>query len=765
MHSSQRLLVAAIGLTLGLLSATATAVEYHFNPGSGSGNDFWVTTANWTPNGEPKSINDIVVFDATGGSAYSTNVHNQYYTVQEMRFATTATWNIHNARQDPKLQAPSGSALITQNGSGAVTFNSDLVFNSNTIFGGTGSGSITVNGSGDGSDAYKETVRGVGGLTKQGSYTLTLNAPVSYQGPTVINAGAIVFNGDSLTPSAPWTEGSPVAGYTPVDLAPITVNSTGTLGGSGNVRADVTVNSGGIFAPGSQGVTNTKTMTLKSLSLKPGSATSIELGGAAPGNGTGYYDQTTVTSQLSLAGALNVSLAGSPTYTLRPDTTFTLFKYGTLDAAGNSFTTVNLPAIPDPSLHAGWNWVMDYGTGTDSQVNLTLQSNPWYFTAGSYDPSYVSPNPTLEPASQPWWAIRANWSYNGKPGFDPAWPDVVIFDDAHYNSHAPAERQTNIHDAGPGWLKEIQVNTSSASGWHFYNNNRTLAMKNPTAGQPARFTQNGSGPIVMDDNLRLDSDTIFGGSGSGRVTINGCQALAVSASAVDRLGVHGNGALIHNGHYTLVINNVANYQGTTTINSGATLLFNAETAKANPAWVYGTPSTYYIPSTQGAVTVNAGGTLGGTGKLHAPVEVTSGGFLAPGASAGIFTVDSLTLDPGSTTLIELGGATAGNGNGFHDQVVVNNQLSLSGTLDVSLINGFLPNFAQSFVLFRYGSLDPTHRAFDALIAPVGPWGNFALDYGSGLNSQVTLMAVPEPATIALWGLGALMLAMVRKKRA
>jgi autotransporter-associated beta strand protein len=730
----------------------ATAAEYHFNPNSGAGNNWWMTSANWTPNGVPNSVDDVAVFDipVAAGNSNAINVHSSYYRVQELRFNLATAWELMNARQDPTLEAPSGSALITQNGAGAVTFNTDLVFTSSTIFGGTGSGAITVNGTFstvDTGDAYRETIRGSGGLTMDGHYTLTFNAPVSYQGPTVINAGTVLFNGDS---KAPVLSGIQVVGYTPVTLQPVTVNG-GTLGGSGNLRADVTVNAGATFSPGT---TSVNSMTVKRLSLQTGSRTTVDL----TGNGAGSYDQTIVTEQLGLGGTLKVNLAAG--YTPSIGSAYTLFTYGTLDPAASQFDAVDLTSAPAiPALHPNWSWNLDYGTGTNSQVTLNYQSNPWYFTGGAYDPSYVSPDPVNEPANNVWWAIRANWNYNGKPGLDPANPDVVIFDDAHLNSRAP--RETNIHDAAPGYLKELQVNT--AAGWHFYNNNRTLAMKNTATGQPARITQNGGGPILMDVNLRLDSDTVFGGSGSGTVTVNGSLMDATGAGSFARLGVHGNGGLILDGHYTLVINNVANYQGTTTINAGGRLLFNAETAKMNPNWRYGEPATYYLPSTQGKVTVNAGGTLGGTGKLHAPVEVTAGGILAPGASAGVFTVDSLTLDPGSITRMELGGPTAGNGSGFHDQVIVAGLLSLGGTLDLSLLGGFQPTSNQSFVLFRYGSLDVAHNTFDTLVGPAGLLGTFALDYGTGANSQITLTAVPEPVALGLLLLGVVAVGVYRRK--
>lgn len=186
------------------------------------------------------------------------------------------------------------------------------------------------------------------------------------------------------------------------------------------------------------------------------------------------------------------------------------------------------------------------------------------------------------------------------------------------------------------------------------------------------------------------------------------------------------------------------------------LLFNGESAAVNSGWIEGQPDAYN-PVTMAAVTVNNGGTLGGTGILRAPVTVHSGGMLSPGASAGVFTVDSLTLDAGSTTLMELGGLTAGNGAGYHDQVLVTDLLSLGGTLELALLGGFEPEIGDSFVLFEYGSLGATHNAFDTLSIPFD--GEFTISYGTGTNSQVVLRAVPEPGALVLLllGLAALLL--------
>lgn len=84
----------------------------------------------------------------------------------------------------------------------------------------------------------------------------------------------------------------------------------------------------------------------------------------------------------------------------------------------------------------------------------------------------------------------------------------------------------------------------------------------------------------------------------------------------------------------------------------------------------------------GNVTAYAGSNLGGSGTIAGNVSILAGAILAPGNSPGILTEVSgnATLAGGSTYQAELGGTTAGNGNGFHDQYYVQNgSLTLAGT--------------------------------------------------------------------------------------
>ena len=108
---------------------------------------------------------------------------------------------------------------------------------------------------------------------------------------------------------------------------------------------------------------------------------------------------------------------------------------------------------------------------------------------------------------------------------------------------------------------------------------------------------------------------------------------------------------------------------------------------------------------------------GGTLKNAATIDlgqafVQSGGTLEPGNSPGTTTiVGGYTLGSGGTLAIELGGTTQGTEFDFVDVV---GDLDLAGTLDVSLIDSFAPSFGDRFDILDWDSLTGT---FDTVALP------------------------------------------------
>ena len=135
----------------------------------------------------------------------------------------------------------------------------------------------------------------------------------------------------------------------------------------------------------------------------------------------------------------------------------------------------------------------------------------------------------------------------------------------------------------------------------------------------------------------------------------------------------------------------------------------------------------------GLVTVNAGGTLGGTGTIDN--VVVNGGMLAPGNSIGTLNVaGSLTFSAASSYMVEISGASS-------DLTQVAGAATLGGATVVVVPTGTVTK--QYTILTATGGVPDT---FNPVVSGVSPnlnpslsydannvYLNFALNYGGGLN--------------------------------
>lgn len=178
------------------------------------------------------------------------------------------------------------------------------------------------------------------------------------------------------------------------------------------------------------------------------------------------------------------------------------------------------------------------------------------------------------------------------------------------------------------------------------------------------------GTTISAGTLQLGSG---GASGSilGNVVDNGTLAFNRSDAYGFTGLVSGTGGVSQLGGGTTKLTAANSYKGATNIAAG-TLLIDGNQAAAT-----------------GATTVQAGGTLGGTGTIGGDVVVANGGSLAPGdtGSAGTLTINgSLTTATGSTLNYQFGQADVVGGP-LNDLTVVHGNLNLDGTLNVAATPG------------------------------------------------------------------------------
>jgi fibronectin-binding autotransporter adhesin len=156
----------------------------------------------------------------------------------------------------------------------------------------------------------------------------------------------------------------------------------------------------------------------------------------------------------------------------------------------------------------------------------------------------------------------------------------------------------------------------------------------------------------------------------------------------------------------------------------------------------------------GLVTIESGGTLGGNGSVLR--AVASAGAIAPGASVGSLTVESLSLDSGSMLNWEVGDAGT-------DLLTVTGLLNLTGPTTLNLTeSGTLAE--GTYTLINFGSFAGDLSSIDFGSTPAGL--SYALGFGesNSIDLQVSASAVPEPAGMALLGLGAALAAGRRRRQ-
>jgi T5SS/PEP-CTERM-associated repeat protein/autotransporter-associated beta strand protein len=249
--------------------------------------------------------------------------------------------------------------------------------------------------------------------------------------------------------------------------------------------------------------------------------------------------------------------------------------------------------------------------------------------------------------------------------------------------------------------------------------------------------------------------TIAFGNGTGVINFNQSDSTTVTAA------ISGAGSVNQLGAGTTTLTGANTYSGTTTVNAGTLLVNNTEGSAVGIS----------------VVNVNSGGTLGGNGLIGGATTIESGGNLTPGSSeAGALSFsEGLTLIDGATTSFLINST-----NSFTSINIQGGLVSYGGTMLLDLTSYASSAAAgDTFDLFStWGGGATNTNNFSSLIAiganmtfnyAGGIWS--AADLFTGLNYQFSLSsgqlavaAVPEPSTYALFGLGALALLMVYRRK-
>jgi T5SS/PEP-CTERM-associated repeat protein len=141
------------------------------------------------------------------------------------------------------------------------------------------------------------------------------------------------------------------------------------------------------------------------------------------------------------------------------------------------------------------------------------------------------------------------------------------------------------------------------------------------------------------------------------------------------------------------------------------------------------------------VVVNSASALRGDGLVAGNVQ--NGGLVSPGLSAGALSING---DYAQTTagklLIELSATS-------YDQLVVTDSASLAGTLEINLVDGFVPSIGQSWIILTADDLDDVTDTFNTEMLPSVP--NLAFDVIYNAQSVVLTVMSALPGDYNLDG--------------
>ncbi|MEY3480684.1 MAG: polymorphic outer membrane protein, partial [Verrucomicrobiota bacterium] len=654
----------------------------------------------------------------------------------------------------------SGSGSLTKNSAGTVTlsgansYSGGTVVNAGTLAGSTTSlqgaisNSSVVEFSQSTNGTYAGVVSGSGSLVKSGSGTVTLGGANSYNGGTLISAGALSGDTTSLqgaiTNNATLVFNQSTGGSYSGTLSGngvLTKSGSGTLTLSGNSSgySGVATVGGGTLAvsannamgTGSVSVTNGSVIAKNGVTI----ANNLSLGGAA--SSASYYTQN-----------FNSLGSGLPTdWTVRGGATGS--SLGT--NAGYASTATAWGAIASPNLFANVAATtgLTEGSTTSAQAGSTDRSLGVQQTGSFGDPgasvvySFNTLGISVSSISLDLMMIKTNtrsttWSIEYGLGSSPTsftslgtWVDPVVWGSTSTN-FTTSNFGTNLDNQSAVVFRVVALTGSSGSGTRPTIALDNFAISNTIAGS-------GSGTLGIEE---AGSATF-----SGNVTVNtaGTLTAAANGQATFSGNFSGAGGITKTGSGTVVLSGSNSYSGGTTVSAGevrgtSSSLQGAITNSATVVFDQSGNGTYSGGMAGTGVLVKAG-----SGTLELGNSTYSGGTLLNGGAinlagntalgTGTVTIGNNTILSSVTTgrtlannIVAAGDFTLGNGT---QATTFNGGLDLGGaTRTISLDNSATFNGVVSNGGLVINSINATNTRNFTLAASNAFAGGITLNSGN-----------------------------------
>jgi fibronectin-binding autotransporter adhesin len=712
------------------------------------------------------------------------------------RIVTTGTGSLPGYASEGRVVFNGGRIDVAVGGSGWTTGDVDTLLANATKTAGT-LGIDTTNGSLTQWTAFTTTTFGALGLAKLGSGTLTLDAANTYTGTTTITAGTLQVGSGGTTGSIS-------------DSSNVTVSAGGILAFN---RSDALTFGGPISGGGSLNKLGGGVLSLSGSNTYSG-GTTISAGtlsvAALADSGS---------SNLGTSGALSFS-GGALRFTGESGTTSRAISFGT---GGGTFDIATGGTMALSGLWTGSGGVTKSGAGTltvsrndgGTRVNISSQSGGdftmtsgtlnitglWVFAKNSGETAsflqtggnvvagetYLGDNPSTTPFGVTYTLTGGTMTTNtfrvGQNGASRA-----LFTVGGGTTAAVATAPTFL----------IAASSTLSSGTLVVNSNGVVVTGSVSAGTGAATAifDGGTLRLTRNNDALLSGVTTRLGSGGLTLDTNGFAVTTGQAMTNDTAAT---GQLIKTGAGVLTLSAPQSFTGAARIDAGTLAIGGSNTlASANRIFVAAGAA---LDATAAGLAVAGGQTLGGYGTVNGNVTIAGGAIVSPGGSIGTLTnTGTETWGAGGRYLFEITNAkgsvpgtdwdllnvtalsitaTSGIGNQFviDLQSLTNGTDQLAGPMSGlnwdPTMNYQWRFLAASATTFSDANFDSGWFTVDSGNFLNAFDGSFSVARGGagGLGGTTTAselyivyVAVPEPGTLALAGLGLVVIALATYRR-
>jgi hypothetical protein len=782
-HGSRRRKPGRVIGPLAMMAILAFGVQNaHAQSSWNGGTGNWNVSTNWTPSGVPNSSSTDVSIAGTSVNLSSVTIDNISPSVHNLSLDQYSTLSIQGTQNLNVYGSSIANAGQIQAGN-----NSDLfLIGSGATFNLTGAGTVSLGAANtvlEGFFGNENLVNQVNTIGGQGS----IKSLGSFQNQGTVNAN--VAGGTLLINEVPTTNTGTLqaTGGGTLYINASTVNNTGgtiSAGSSSLVTFyGATINGGNLSSVGSGVIQGLFTDTLNGVTITPGSTYLLN------------NNVTYLTGDLTNKGTIIVGNSTNSS-NLQPD-----INNGTINLSGGG--TINLNNAG--SILGGFNGnetLVNHdnlieGQGSIKSLNsfnnqATVNANVSGGTLEITTISNVANTGTLQATGGGTLYINASTVNNTGGTISTDSSSSVVLNDSTVNGgNLSAAAGAVIHATFLNWLNGVTITPGS-----------TYSLDNSVTYLTGDLTNKGTiivGNSSNSSNLQPDiNNGTINLSGGGTITLNnagsflsgfnGNETLVNRDNLIqgqgfirDLASFQNQGTVLANvlGGTLAITNAPTTNSGTFQVNGGSTLQVNGSFSTSGTVNIgavgdtsaslfqvtglhdyvqnSGITSLWSAHSTL-AVAANQsvnieGGLLQGFGTVQG--NLINSGTVHPGDGPGLLSVTgNYTQNAGGLLDIAIGGRTAGS---EYSVLSVSGLASLSGMLDVSLVNGFSPVTGDLFVILTSGGLsgeftDSTIQlgniTFTVEYSPTGYANDVVLE------TQVAPPAVPEPASWLIFGAGA-----------